>query len=1158
MNGARSIYMRGGYLLTALAAAVLLAASSGTALAQNTTGVAITGPSMNTVNEGGTATFTVAVRGYVDAATDQNSDDAIQPDEATAANTLTVTLAPPRSDMEPLATTGDGADLNGNAHVLSVTFNTPRNASAANSLLFTDSKTISVATLHDNDAEDEHFELTFSLSAGVGGLDTTADGDEPVALATTGTAANPNALIIDDDETQGYTLALTPGQTPTEGVLFTVDLTASPAHVNGSGTLQVNIDKQSGWILGIGDSDNVNPAIVVAPGDDASPAADSKVEISITQTAGDRNRVTDTVTVSAHTGVVGASLEKASLSLDVVDANALQAVTAMVVDADGVVLDPQPESVEEGKSVKIAVMPLDKDGKVTTANEALEIALTPSGSADARDYRLSAPIKITSSQNKSNVVDLMVETDEDVGMETLMFDATVSGDANEGTETRMVEGLLSLMITDATDKKIRPKSEDDAYPSITDPMEEAAGDDGLNPGESFMVVMDDLFTLMDGYTATYGADSEGSAVSISERGDVLTIEAEESGTSKVTVTGTASMAASSFAPSQTVSNVAYVAFEVMVVDTKLVVALAADPMEIEEGGTSTITAMANRAVVAGDGDVAINLSVVGDATLDPDSIMIAMGEMSGSAMLTAMEDDSDYEDETVTVVASGSGIDGQVSISVDVMDNDEAPVDPEPTNSIEAMPQDDAYPIITAAIDAGAGEDGFNLGESAMVDAAGLFTVMDGYTATYSADVEGDAASVSSSGSHVTVMADMVGEAKVTITGTATAASSSFEAGQPATNVATVAFPVMVVDAPPAPLEVTVTASASEIDEGDSVRLTATANRAVTADTELSVTVTGAVAAVSVADTITISSGATEGMTTVSAVEDDDTANADVTLVVSGPGIASPVSLSIAVTDNDRTVSALTQAEIDAVFGVAVATAAGGPMWLPDGNAATVDMSALFNIEASATVEYEAMSSADETVGASASGSMLTLTPEATGSATITVTATDSSGDADDTATASSMVTVGVLPLVVMLEMPDNVMEGNIVEGMDYKIKASANRAVDSDTEVMIMRDRAASDAGDADVTVTSAMIMAGETMGYADLMVTEDMEPDSGTNDNMGESLVLYGMVGDMETNSLTFTIWDHAVPALPLIGQLVLALFLTLGGARLYRRRRQGLIGS
>ena len=37
MNGSRSTYMRKGYLLTALAAAVLLAASSGTAYAQRVT-----------------------------------------------------------------------------------------------------------------------------------------------------------------------------------------------------------------------------------------------------------------------------------------------------------------------------------------------------------------------------------------------------------------------------------------------------------------------------------------------------------------------------------------------------------------------------------------------------------------------------------------------------------------------------------------------------------------------------------------------------------------------------------------------------------------------------------------------------------------------------------------------------------------------------------------------------------------------------------------------------------------------------------------------------------------------------------------------------------------------------------------------------------------
>ena len=38
-------------------------------------------------------------------------------------------------------------------------------------------------------------------------------------------------------------------------------------------------------------------------------------------------------------------------------------------------------------------------------------------------------------------------------------------------------------------------------------------------------------------------------------------------------------------------------------------------------------------------------------------------------------------------------------------------------------------------------------------------------------------------------------------------------------------------------------------------------------------------------------------------------------------------------------------------------------------------------------------------------------------------------------------------------------------------------------------------------------------------------------------------GWLDGEETNSLTFTIWDQAVPALPLFGQLLLALFLMAG---------------
>ena len=214
------------------------------------------------------------------------------------------------------------------------------------------------------------------------------------------------------------------------------------------------------------------------------------------------------------------------------------------------------------------------------------------------------------------------------------------------------------------------------------------------------------------------------------------------------------------------------------------------------------------------------------------------------------------------------------------------------------------------------------------------------------------------------------------------------------------------------------------------------------------------------------------------------------------------------------------------------------------------------------TASYSASVDGDAAT-ASVTGDSVTVMADMAGEAKVTVIGTakmaSSSFAPEQVATNVAEITFPVMvvdkALVVMLEMPANVMMGNIVEGESYDIVASANRmvtAAEGSVEVMIMRDRAASDAGDGDFTVDNATIMAGYDSATAELMVTEDMEPDSGTNDNMGESLVLYGMVDGEETNALTFTIWDQAVPALPLFGQLLLALFLMLGGARLYRRRQ------
>ena len=79
----------------------------------------------------------------------------------------------------------------------------------------------------------------------------------------------------------------------------------------------------------------------------------------------------------------------------------------------------------------------------------------------------------------------------------------------------------------------------------------------------------------------------------------------------------------------------------------------------------------------GDGDVEIALAVVQKVTgtLDDDSITIAMGDMSGSATLTA--------NESLTVVATGSGVAGLMQVAVTVTDGPA----PEPVPALPLIAQ---------------------------------------------------------------------------------------------------------------------------------------------------------------------------------------------------------------------------------------------------------------------------------------------------------------------------------------------------------------------------------------------------------------------------------------------------------------------------------------
>ena len=227
----------------------------------------------------------------------------------------------------------------------------------------------------------------------------------------------------------------------------------------------------------------------------------------------------------------------------------------------------------------------------------------------------------------------------------------------------------------------------------------------------------------------------------------------------------------------------------------------------------------------------------------------------------------------------------------------------------------------------------------------------------------------------------------------------------------------------------------------------------------------------------------------------------------------------------------------------------------------------LFTVMPTATPPATASQVEGDAVSASASGDMVNdHRREKAGESVVMITGTarmsssfEVSQSVSNVAEVKFKLTVVDMPLMITLEMPDNVMDGNIVEGSSYDITAQANRMIteaEGSVEVMIMRDRSQSDArDDSDFTVGSRHDHGGLRLrATAELMVTEDMEPMTAAPTTTWASswCCMAPMADDMETNSLTFTIWDQAVPALPLIGQLVLALLMALGGARLYRRRQ------
>ena len=254
-----------------------------------------------------------------------------------------------------------------------------------------------------------------------------------------------------------------------------------------------------------------------------------------------------------------------------------------------------------------------------------------------------------------------------------------------------------------------------------------------------------------------------------------------------------------------------------------------------------------------------------------------------------------------------------------------------------------------------------------------------------------------------------------------------------------------------------------------------------------------------------------------------------------------------------KLVWAKTQEEVEAAIKTAKETGAGADGMFTVGDMIKVMGSALFSPAEGVTLSYSAETSDATVASYMVSNGEVTVTAVGKGDAMITITAHASMPSSvtrnpqtdSRTASVTFPVEVGLEPLAITLEPPDAGM--NLVEGMSYTLTAKANRAVEMETMVELIQ--TAGSASPDDYEVMAVTINAGESMGTTQLMVKEDGMTENA--DNMAEMLTLEGRVGTMKTNSLSFYLWDAAVPALPVIAQLLLAAFLAIGGYRRYRRR-------
>ena len=603
----------------------VFALGAGSASAQVTIG------NPRTVAEGRHVEIPVSARVYIPADTASTTvvvnatvSPATSPDTTTDGASLLPTAAEP-SDYESPA---------------NVSFTGLANPSQTTPLRRTVSATMRFQTNIDSDeAEDDAVVLLFGV------LNNGIRGDDGVAgLDVQG--SNTRIIVIQDTETQAFEWTNLP-VSPQEGSSATVRLGGTPDPEDLRWRTSLFVD---------GRGYTVSPTELTL--------GSSRQWLTITAPDQDGNRTDDAVMVHANLAGTNTALPGLEpLSIEFTDVHRLP-------DGDKITWrayrdnDGRPGSatatvaVEGGAPVHVTVT-VDRGTTGYPQGEALVVTPTAADLDQNRDFRVDpASVEIASGRGRQSATfKVYALEDEDVGDEKLVLNLVATGkDPANGSGEAMAEEPFEITLGDETTPAVSPKSDAQVRATVNTRIATAAGDDGqLNPGEGFSLMTRDLFVSPDP-VALSATSSDPAVAEAAAGGDTVTVTARSAGTATITITGTVD---SSSVVTQTAANVATVAFDVTVDEQPLVFRLSGpDDRTLVEGGpaaTVTATVTTNRPVTA-DTTIELfaprgtaNTASGDDYRLEPMQIVIRAGEMTGTTLLTAMEDNQAEPAETLTL-----------------------------------------------------------------------------------------------------------------------------------------------------------------------------------------------------------------------------------------------------------------------------------------------------------------------------------------------------------------------------------------------------------------------------------------------------------------------------------------------------------------------------